>query len=81
MAETRFMESKTKDSKILNFYFIFKLLKETSLYCQEKIHEELSTSIFKNVEEKYSRSFTMYIIEKHEVLSLIFDNSSTKGTY
>ena len=41
--------------------------------------EDLSTTIFRNIEAKYSRSFADYILEKHEVLSLIITNDRTKA--
>ena len=59
------MEEHIQQSKLINFYFIYKLLRETSRYCQLKIQEDLNTTIFRNIEEHFTDSFTNYIIEKH----------------
>ena len=75
--ETSILEDRLNSSKIINFYFIYKLLKEIAHHCQQKIEEDLSASIFRNLEEKYSQIFASYIIEKHEVLSLKYDEESS----
>ena len=78
MSETKFMEEHIKNSKIVNFYFIYKLLLQISQSCYQKIVDDLQTTIFRNIEQYYSESFADYIIEKHEVLSLIYDANSQK---
>lgn len=78
LAETKFLEEHVKKSRILNFYFIYKLLLEISQNSYAKIVEDLSTTIFRNIELYYSESFADYILEKHEVLSLIVDSDNHK---
>jgi hypothetical protein len=53
---------------------------EVSVLCETKLVEELSSTLFRNIELTYSHSFANYIIEKHEILSLVFDNNSIKNT-
>ena len=47
-----------------------------SIICQETIQEDLNSTLFSRLEEKYILSFTNYIVEKHEIVNLIFDENS-----
>lgn len=78
MAETHLLEEHIRESKIINFYFIYKLLLEVSQNCSQQITDMLSSTIFRNIEQFYSESFADYILEKHEVLSLVFGQSNSK---
>lgn len=73
------MEDLAKGSTIINFYLLYKLLLEISNHCEEKIVEELSIGIFRNIEHSYCQDFANYILEKHEILNLKFDPKSEKA--
>ena len=51
-----------KSSPIINFYLLYKVLMEVAVICENKLVEELSSTLFKNIEVSYSQEFANYII-------------------
>lgn len=66
-----------KTSPIVNFYLLYKLLMEVAAVCEQKLIEDLSSSLFCNIDLPCVQQFANYILEKHEVLSLVYDDTSS----
>ena len=49
--------------------------------CESKLVDYFSTNLFRNIEIKYSQEFANYIIEKHEILQLVFDSGEIKHSH
>ncbi len=52
---------------------------DISANCYEKIERFLEEGMFAHIEPSYSQTFTHYIIEKHDVLSMTSSHSEEEG--
>ena len=70
MKEIDSVTAVVQKSEIVNFYVLYKIFKDTSTICKQRLIGEMEEGMFRHIESEVLEEFAHYIIEKYEILKM-----------